>query len=193
VTTRRILQGLQELDTVRTVRVGTRLPLQSPKSLGSGPIAALLDALRDLRAYKGVYILLHVNHPDELTRDVLEGFSCLAEVGAPLLSQTVFLRDINDDFDVLARLFKELYYACVVPYYLYSCDRVRGLEHFVCSPERERDIVTRLTSELSGIAVPTYVLDVAGKGKIPVPLGFWSGTDLTHCRDYDGTPVAAFR
>lgn len=72
-----------------------------------------------------------------------------------------------------------------MPYYIYRCDYVRGLERFVCPIEKEQRIMTELRRNLSGIAIPTYIVDVPGTGKIPVPLAFWKGINLSECTDFN--------
>ena len=72
---------------------------------------------------------------------------------------------------------------------MYRCDYVQGLEHFVCDIEEEIQIMTELRKELSGIACPTYIVDVEGKGKIPVPLAFWSSTNLLSCFDFENSKI----
>ena len=69
------------------------------------------------------------------------------------------------------------------------CDYVRGVERFVCDIEEERKIMTELRSTLSGIACPTYVIDLPGHGKVPVPLSYWDGVDLSHVRDFTGKDI----
>lgn len=191
-TTRSILLGLEEISTVSVIRIGTRLPIQAPKSLGSAPLVKLLEVIKRVRERKAIYVLLHINHPDELTADVLDALASLRNTGATLLSQTVFLRSINDSKETLGALFRMLFSRGIVPYYIFRCDPVSELEEFVVDAELERQIVSDLTRELSGIAVPTYIVDVEGRGKIPVPLDFWEGTDLSACLDYDGRSTKTY-
>lgn len=132
---------------------------------------------------------MHVDHPDELTSETVNALARLRRIGLILLSQTVFLKGINDDEGSLKKLFESLYHLGVIPYYIFRCDSVAGLERFVCNIQDERRIMTNLCRELSGIAVPTYVVDVPGRGKIPVPLEFWDGVDLSQCRDFDGERI----
>jgi lysine 2,3-aminomutase len=184
-----ILDGLAGIDRIRIIRVGTRLPLHSPSSLKSPALQAVIERLRTLRRGRAIYGMLHVNHPNEIDVEVEEAFASLQSAGLVLLSQTVFLKDINDDEQVLGELFFKLASLGVRPYYIYRCDYVRGLEAFICDPLKERRIISNLRRKLSGLASPTYVVDVPGSGKIPVPLDFWDGADLTRCRDFLGAPV----
>jgi lysine 2,3-aminomutase len=187
--TAQILEGLIGLDQIRIVRVGTRLPIQSPASLNARPLQRVLELLQDLSRTRGVYGMLHVNHPAELDPEVEGALARLRQTGLVLLSQTVFLKDINDDEQVLGELFFKLASLGVRPYYIYRCDYVRGLEAFVCDPAKERLIMSNIRRTLSGLASPTYVVDVPGTGKIPVPLDFWDGVDMTRCRDFLGETI----
>ena len=69
---------------------------------------------------------------------------------------------------------------------------MQGLEHYVCNMNEEIEIMTKLRKVLSGIAYPTYIVDVEGKGKIPVPLSFWSNSDISHCTDFTNTQISFY-
>lgn len=183
--TMRIIEGLAKIQSVKIIRIGTRLPIHAPKSLETSLQKKLLKKLSRIAKKQPLFILLHIEHPDELTAETIKAINLLERTGAILLSQTVFLRNINDDKDILEKLFVSLYHLGIMPYYIYRCDYVKGLERFVCPIEKEQRIMTELRRNLSGIAVPTYVVDVPGTGKIPVPLAFWKGIDLSECTDFN--------
>lgn len=187
--TSRIVEELATIQSVRVIRIDTRVPIQSPGSMRSPALRGLIRQLQSLADNKAVYILIHVDHPDELTDEARESITVLRKTGIPILSQTVFLRNVNDEIRILTELFQELYYLGVIPYYIYRCDYIQGLERFVCDLDKEREIMTQLRSNLSGIAVPTYVVDVAGRGKISVPLKFWDVPQPDRCTDFDGKPI----
>lgn len=188
-TSMRIIAGLRNIPSVRVVRIGTRLPVHSPKSIGSPHVKLLLKELQACADNFQTYMLVHVNHPDELDYEVVDAIRTIRIYGFPVLSQTVFLKTVNDKEETLEELFKTLYYMGVTPYYIYRCDYVKGLERFVCDIRREREIMTALHKRMSGIALPRYIVDVEGIGKIPVPLGFWELPDITRCRDYQGKTI----
>ncbi len=188
--TTRILGGLMGVESVRVIRIGTRLPVHSPQSMWTPPVTKLLDLAEKVASEKTFFFLVHVNHPDELAPETRKALKLLRQTGIPILSQTVFLRGINDDMGVLGQLFRELYYLGMIPYYIYRCDYVRGLERFVCDLAVERKIMTELRKTLSGIALPTYVVDVPGMGKLPVPLEFWDVPNPEQCRDFDGNIIS---
>lgn len=184
-----ILEGLMGIKTIRVVRIGTRLPVHSPQSIQTPHVGRLLECVAKMMSEKTFFFLVHINHPDELTVDVRGALRTLKRTTATLLSQTVFLKGINNDISVLETLFRELYYLGVIPYYIYRCDYVRGLERFVCDLAQERKIITELRVILSGIACPAYVVDVAGVGKLPVPLGFWKVPQIDRCHDFSGNII----
>jgi lysine 2,3-aminomutase len=167
--TAKLLTELTELDSVKTIRIGTRMPFQSPCSFQSKAILDLLKLVDETGHQKPFFILLHIEHPDELTPETEAVIALLRQHKVTLLSQTVFLKGINDQFETLHELFKRLYHRGVIPYYLYHCDPVKGLEHFQGDLEKEKKIAIRLRQELSGIACPLFVEDIEdGYGKILV-------------------------
>src|SRR5205823_13084167 len=97
----------------------------------------------------------------------------LADAGIPLLGQTVLLAGVNDDVETLDQLMRALVTARVKPYYLHHPDLVRGTGHFRVSIERGQALMVALRGRLSGLAQPTYVLDVpGGYGKVPIGPGY---------------------
>jgi lysine 2,3-aminomutase len=164
-TTDRIAELLTELATipsVETVRVATRTPVTLPQRVTSELCAAL-------RLHPAVWLMTHFNHPKELTPTSLAACARLADAGIPVMNQTVLLRSINDDADVLERLFRGLVRARVRPYYLLQADPVRGTGHLRTSIGAGLAIMERLQGRLSGIALPTYVVDTpGGRGKVPL-------------------------
>ncbi|HMM78737.1 MAG TPA: hypothetical protein PKC65_01825 [Pyrinomonadaceae bacterium] len=185
-----ILDVLSEVTTIKIFRVGTRLPCHNPRSFSTKPIQELLERLEKLAETRPIFVLINFSHPAELGDETRTVIADLRRRGMLLLSQTVFLRGINDDFETLRQLFEQLYFIGVQPYYLYRCDQVKGLESYVCDLDKEILIASQLRSHLSGIACPTYIVDVTGRGKIPVPLNFWEDTDVTTCRDFDGVETS---
>ena len=112
---------------------------------------------------------IHFNHAKELTPEVSEALSRLADAGIPLGGQTVLLAGINDSADVMLELVHKLVLNRVRPYYLYQCDPVAGAGHFRTTVSRGIEIMESLRGHTSGYAIPTYVIDApGGGGKIPV-------------------------
>jgi lysine 2,3-aminomutase len=112
---------------------------------------------------------LHFNHPDELTPAVKRACGMLADAGVPLGAQTVLLKGVNDDPEVMKRLMHQLLLARVKPYYLYQADLTKGTNHFRTSVETGLKIIKSLQGHTSGMAVPHFVIDApGGGGKIPL-------------------------
>ncbi|MDO5642191.1 MAG: lysine 2,3-aminomutase, partial [Paracoccus sp. (in: a-proteobacteria)] len=127
-------------------------------------ITALLPVLS---REKAVYLVIHTNHPDELTEPARSAIRALGRAGVALLSQSVLLRGVNDDADTLMRLFRALTALRVTPYYLHHCDLARGTSHFRTSIDKGLAIMAALRGHLSGVAIPRYVLDLpGGYGKV---------------------------
>jgi lysine 2,3-aminomutase len=111
-----------------------------------------------------LYINLHCNHPAEITPQSAAACGRLADAGIALGSQSVLLRGINDDPEVLKKLFEGLLGIRVKPYYLHQLDRVPGTAHFQVSPSRGLDLMAALRGRLSGMAIPHYMIDLPGGG-----------------------------
>jgi len=167
-----LLEEINKIESVKVIRISTRLPLQSPKSFESKSISQLLDIIDKISINKPFYILLHLEHPDELTKEAITSINIIKQkTSTILLSQTVFLEGINIDLDILYSLFKKLYFLGVTPYYIYHCDSVNGLEQYVGDIKVEKEIMRRLRDTLSGIACPTFVADLENEyGKYPFDL-----------------------
>jgi lysine 2,3-aminomutase len=164
-----LLLKLNDISSIKVIRIGTRMPFQSPKSFQSKTLSRLLNLIDKIGKQKPFYILVHIEHPDELKEDSIQALKILKQLKVTLLSQTVFLANINDNFQTLYKLFTELYFLGIIPYYLYHCDNVKGLEHFRGDKKKEKEISNKLREKLSGIATPLFVEDIeSGYGKIPI-------------------------
>jgi lysine 2,3-aminomutase len=122
-----------------------------------------------VKKYHPVYMNLHFNHPDELTPAVKAACGMLADAGVPLGAQTVLLKGVNDDPDIMKRLMHQLLLARIKPYYLYQADLTKGTNHFRTTVETGLMIMKALQGHTSGMAVPHFVIDApGGGGKIPI-------------------------
>jgi len=106
--------------------------------------------------------VLHVNHPNEIDADVSAACEKLRKVGVTLLNQTVLLRGVNDDVEVLTALSRRLFENSVLPYYLHVLDRVRGAAHFEVPRAEAQAIAGQLAARLSGYLVPRLVQEIYG-------------------------------
>lgn len=158
-----IMRGLEDISHVRVIRWHSRVPVVDPERI----TPSLIGALRTQG--KAVWIAIHTNHARELTEAARAAIARLAAAGFPLVSQTVLLKGINDDAETLAALFRALIAIGVKPYYLHHADLAPGTAHFRMSIAEGQAIMRALRGRVSGLALPTYVLDVPGGfGKVPV-------------------------
>jgi lysine 2,3-aminomutase len=116
-----------------------------------------------------VYVVLHCNHPREVTKPLAAAVLRLIKAGVPVLSQSVLLKGVNADAATLEALFRALVAARIKPYYLHHPDLAPGTTHFRTDLAAGRALMRGLRGRLSGLAQPTYVLDLpGGHGKVPV-------------------------
>ena len=165
-----IVRVLDQVPHLGVIRFHSRVPVVDPQRVTS----ALVEALA---AEKAVYVVIHANHPRELTSQTKEAVSRFIRAGIPLLSQTVLLRGINDDGAVLEALFRDLVTMRVKPYYLHHTDLARGTAHFRTGIAAGQRLVRALRGRVSGLCQPTYVLDIpGGYGKVSIgPCAISSG------------------
>ncbi len=153
---RSLTDALAKVPHIRRLRVHTRQPVVLPSRVDDG----LVSWLRSLRM-PAVFVL-HANHPNEIDASVRVACETLRETGVTLLNQSVLLRGVNDDVEVLAELSRRLFDVGVLPYYLHVLDQVRGAAHFAVSDLEARAIAGELASRLSGYLVPRLVREVHG-------------------------------
>lgn len=175
---RAIMDRLSAIPHVDVVRLHTRVPVVAPEKVTE----ALVDAIKSRPV---TYVIVHTNHAQELTDAARAALARLAGAGIPLLSQSVLLRGINDSVTALEDLFRSLIRNRVTPYYLHHCDLAKGTSHFRTTIAEGQALMAALRGRLSGICLPTYVLDIpGGHGKVPIGPGYlvpdgagWQVTD----------------
>jgi len=171
---------LAKLSHIRTLRIHTRFPMQHPEAVQLDVLSTLVDSV------PAFYFSLHIDHPDELTERTESVIHRLRKMGYLLLSQTVFLRGINDEVSVLDALFSRLSELGVRPYYIYHCMPVPTTMRFVMPLKHEVEIMSELRKRLSGHSLPTHILEMPGTtGKIAVPTNYWE-FDPTSATDFFG-------
>ena len=167
-----IAQRLVAMDHVQVLRLHTRAPVADPLRITPALIAALKSRL-------ATYVVIHVNHADEITTEVKQALALLADSGIPLLSQSVLLRGVNDSVEALTRLMRTLVANRVKPYYLHQTDLAKGTGHFRVPLAEGQELMRQLRGPVSGLCQPTYVLDVpGGHGKVPVGPAYVDGKSI---------------
>lgn len=158
----KILQRLRQIPHVEIIRLGTRMPVVLPHRITP-------KLVRMLKKYHPIYVNTHFNHPWEITPESKRACELLADAGIPIGNQTVLMKGVNDDPEVIKELFRKLLLIRVRPYYLYQADLTKGANHFRTPVKVGLEIMDKLRGHTSGLAVPYYVIDApGGGGKIPL-------------------------
>ncbi len=158
-----ILRRLREIKHVEIVRFGTRLPVLAPQRFFDEDLLSILER------YSPVWINTHFNHPREVTELSALAVDNLLRRGVPVNNQTVLLKGVNDDPEVMLQLMRELLRIKVKPQYLFHCDPIKGAVHFRTTVDKGLEIMRYLRGRISGMGIPTYAVDLpGGKGKVPL-------------------------
>jgi lysine 2,3-aminomutase len=157
-----IVATLSAIPHIDTLRIHTRVPVADP--------ALVTDALADAMATeKPLWLVVHANHAREFTPDANAALRRVLARGIPLLGQSVLLRGVNDSAEALEALFRAMLSARIKPYYLHQLDPAPGTARFHVPIEEGRRLLAALRGRVTGLAWPTYVLDIpGGHGKVPI-------------------------
>jgi lysine 2,3-aminomutase len=150
-----IVSELKAIPHIKVVRIHTRLPINCPSRITK-------NLVRILKQYQPVYMVVHINHSQEISEPTRQAFSMLVDNGIPCLSQTALLRGVNDNEETLKDLWMALVHNRVKPYYLFHTDPVVGLGHFRVPIPRGIEIMKNLYDRMSGLAYPLYCFNVPG-------------------------------
>lgn len=162
-----IIQQLREIDHVKIIRIGTKVPAFNPFRILNDP--SLLDMFRKYStSEKKIYVMAHFNHPRELTPQAIEGLNLLMDAGVSLVNQTPMVRGVNDDPDVLAELFAKLSFIGVPPYYVFLCRPTLGNETYSIPVEKGYEIFEKARIRCSGLAKRARLVMSHESGKIEV-------------------------
>ena len=157
-----ILRGIEDIAHVDLVRIHTRVPLVDPGRIDAEMVAALATS-------KALFVVLHANHPRELTPAGRDACARLTAAGIPMLSQSVLLRGVNDDAQTLEALMRAFLSARIKPYYLHHLDPAPGTARFRVPLTQAQDLLRHLRGRVTGLAQPLFVVDIpGGHGKVPI-------------------------
>ncbi len=151
-----LTRKLEAIPHVKVIRWHTRMPVADPDRITDEFTAAICSSS------KAVYVAVHCNHPRELTPAARAACARMIDAGIPLLSQSVLLKDVNDNIDTLEQLMRGLVEARIRPYYLHHADLAPGTSHFRTTVEQGQALVRELRDRVSGLAQPHYVIDIPG-------------------------------
>ena len=179
-----ILGRLRAIPHIKIIRIGSRVPVTLPMRITE-------DLAKIFEKYAPIYLNTHFNHPEELTSLSKERMRLLQRHGVIMGNQTVLLKGVNDDPEILKQLFYELAGVGVRPYYLFQCDPVEGVEHFRVPLKRALEIYEELL-KYSGMIVPKFAVDLPeGGGKViltPEKIVQW-GEEEVLIENYEGRRI----
>jgi lysine 2,3-aminomutase len=157
-----VISKLRQIDHVEIIRIGTRFPVVLPHRVDT----ELCDMLSK---YGPIWLNTQFNHPNEITPEAAAACNRLLRAGVPMNNQSVLLRGINDNVATQTKLCNGLLKIKVRPYYLFQCDEVQGTEHLRTPVETGVKIIDGMRGHTSGLAIPTFVIDLPeGGGKVPL-------------------------
>jgi lysine 2,3-aminomutase len=174
-----IVRELRAIPHVKVVRIGSRYPVFLPQRITP-------ELCEMLAKYHPVWLSTHFNHPVEVTDEAAAAVDRLLRHGVPVQNQTVLLKGVNDDLEVIRTLNRRLLEIRVRPYYLYHADNVTGVSHFRTTVAKGLEIMEGLVGFETGFSVPTYVITTE-LGKIPVNNEYYQRDGKRHLvRNYRG-------
>jgi len=157
-----IISKVRKIKNIEIIRIGTRFPVVLPQRIDD-ELCAMLSK------YSPIWLNTHFNHPREITPEAAEACDRLLRSGVPVNNQSVLLRGVNDNVETMLGLCQGLLRIKVRPYYLFQCDEVQGTEHLRTPVEAGVKIIEGMRGYTSGLAVPTFVVDLPqGGGKVPL-------------------------
>ena len=152
-----MVDELFALDSIETVRIGSRLPVVDPNRID-------MSLPGRLKGKGSLWLMTHYNHPREITPVSAKACGLFADHGIPILNQTVLLKGVNDDVDTLEQLFRQLVQIRVKPHYLFHIDPVRGVRHFETGINAGLELMKELRLRLSSLALPVFAMDMPDSG-----------------------------
>jgi len=166
-----LLARIRDIPHVALIRIGTKIPAVLPQRITPGLVSIL-------QRHHPLWVSIHFTHPAELRPEVATACDRLSSAGIPLMAQTVLLKGVNDEPEILEALMNGLLRIRVKPYYLHQCDNVKGSWHFKTTVDRGLALVGAMHGRMTGYAVPQYMIDApGGGGKVPVSPDFIAGRD----------------
>ncbi|MFA3782519.1 KamA family radical SAM protein [Melioribacteraceae bacterium 4301-Me] len=158
----KILIRLRKIKHIEIIRLGTKMPCVLPHRITP-------KLCEMLKKYHPIYVNTHFNHPWEITPESTKACTMLADAGIPIGNQSVLMKGVNDDPEILKELFLKLLKIRVKPYYLFMADETKGTNHFRTSIDKALEIMDKLRGYISGLAIPHLVIDTpGGGGKVPI-------------------------
>ncbi|MGE0761689.1 MAG: KamA family radical SAM protein [Bdellovibrionales bacterium] len=153
----KVISDLRAIEHVELIRIGTRMPVVCPMRITP-------ELVQALKGHHPVYMMVHFNHPRELTAEAATALTLLVDNGFPVFNQMVLLRGVNNHAAIVQALSRRLLRLRIKPYYMFQCDPSEGTDHFRISIEESLEIQRELWGRMSGLAMPNLSLDIPGGG-----------------------------
>ena len=151
-----LINAIAAIKHVRRLRIHSRTPVVLPARLDAG-LSRILSAVP-----LPISLVLHINHPNEITPILGHALQPLRQSGVTMLNQSVLLKNINDQFETLEKLSNKMFNYNILPYYIHALDKVEGATHFQVSDKRALELHAELRNHLPGYLVPRLVREVPG-------------------------------
>ncbi|MDQ8185694.1 KamA family radical SAM protein [Pelagicoccus sp. SDUM812002] len=177
-----LLGRLRAIPHVEFIRIGSRIPVFLPQRITP-------ELCEILKKHGPIWMSIHSNHPRECTQALKEACDRLSFAGVPLGNQSVLLKDVNDDADVMKALVHRLVRMRVRPYYIYQCDLITGSAHLRANVCKGIEIMKQLRGHTTGYSVPQFVIDApGGGGKVPINPQYITKIDdeAIHFKNFEG-------
>jgi lysine 2,3-aminomutase len=181
------LESLAAVPHVDVIRIGTRVPVTLPQRIDDPELMSVLESTAEK-----VWIQTHFNHAREVTPETARACRRLRMAGMPINNHAVLMKGVNDTLADQRELCRALLRIKVRPYYLFHCDPVTGAGHFRTSVWKGIEIIEGLRGHMSGLGIPTYVVDAPrGGGKIPLMPNYLvsAADDVVVLRNYEGMMI----
>ncbi|MFA1676786.1 condensation domain-containing protein [Rhizobium mongolense] len=145
----KILDHLLPIPHLNSIRFGTKMVAYEPKRFEDPALLPLFQRIN--QAGKAAVIVTHFDHIGEISVGAERNIRSLGAHGVQFLNQSVLLRRVNDNPEILAATFAKCHQMGVHPYYLFQGRPVKGASHFQVSLRRGLDIAHGINQRLSGI------------------------------------------
>ncbi|MDQ8179436.1 KamA family radical SAM protein [Pelagicoccus sp. SDUM812005] len=177
-----LLGRLRAIPHVEFIRIGSRIPVFLPQRITP-------ELCEIFKKHGPIWMSIHTNHPKECTQTLKDACERLSFAGVPLGNQSVLLKDVNDDVDVMKALVHRLVRMRVRPYYIYQCDLITGSAHLRANVCKGIEIMKQLRGHTTGYSVPQFVIDApGGGGKVPINPQYITKIDdeAIHFKNFEG-------
>jgi lysine 2,3-aminomutase len=161
-----ILEELSRIPHLRSIRIATRVPVVMPMGVTSEVLELIKTSVNKYSEGipKYAYFMTHVNHHQEITKDMHAAIQRINVHGFTIRNQTVFLNHVNDYYKTLAETFRRMFWIGIHPYYLLQCHKEKGIVHFISPIQVGKIYMKHLQGWMSGVTMPRYAVNVEGGG-----------------------------